>query len=85
MKYYNEFMRAMKTATFFGLGILLGMGIIPWVMTEDKTVANAKLFGTLWGLVGAYAAAVALLFINEILRTKRLEKKAAETAAKKKK
>lgn len=76
MRYMQELKRALKIAFFLALGILAGSGLIPWVMTEDKTLATQRLVGTLWGVCGAFAAAVALLFLNEIIRTKRLAKKA---------
>lgn len=75
MKYLNEFKRAVKIAAFLAAGIFFGSGFIPWIMADDKTLANQRLLGTLWGVLGAFAAAVALLFINEIIRTKRLAKK----------
>lgn len=83
MKYLNEFKRAFKIAAFMALGVFIGYGLIPWLTTADKTVANQRLLGILWGIVGIFAAAVALLFINEILRTKRLAKKKAQRAAQK--
>lgn len=78
MKYMGEFLRALKTASFLALGIFFGAGILPWIMEDDKIIANQRLMGTIWGVLGAFAAAVALMFINEILRTKRLAKKAAK-------
>ena len=75
MKYLNEFKRAVKIAAFLAAGIFLGSGLVPWMMADDKTLANQRLLGTLWGVLGAFAAAVALLFINDIIRTKRLAKK----------
>lgn len=78
MRYMQELRRAIKIAFFLALGIFAGSGLIPWVMTEDKTLATQKLVGTLWGVCGAFAAAVALLFLNEVMRTKRLAKKSGD-------
>lgn len=83
MKYINEFKRAFKIAAFMAAGVFIGYGLIPWITTSDKTVANQRLLGILWGIVGIFAAAVALLFVNEIIRTKRLAKKKAQRAAQK--
>lgn len=83
MKYINEFKRAFKVAAFMALGVFVGYGIFPWVMTPDKAEANQRLLGTVWGVIGIFAAAVALLFVNEVIRTKRLAKKKAQRAAQK--
>ena len=75
MKYMDELKRAIKVAGYLALGVFFGTGVFPWIMAEDKTMANARLLGSLWGVFGAFAAAVGLLFVNEIMRTKRLQKK----------
>lgn len=75
MKYYEEFMRASKFAIFFAAGIFLGTGLVPYILTEDKIEAMQQLLGSLYGVVVSYAGIVLLLFIAEIIRTKRLQKK----------
>ena len=47
MKYLNEFKRAVKIAAFLAAGIFLGSGLVPWMMADDKTLANQRLLGTL--------------------------------------
>ena len=48
---------------------------MPYILTEDKTEAMQQLLGSLYGVVVSYAGIVLLLFIAEIIRTKRLQKK----------
>ena len=75
MKYLEELKRAMKFAGFLAAGVIFGAGIFPWVMEEDKAAATQRLIGTIWGVVGFFAVAVALMFVAEIIRTKKREKK----------
>lgn len=85
MKYINEFKKAFKIAAFMAGGVFIGYGLFPWFMTSDKTLANQRLLGVLWGIGGIFAAAVALLFVNEIIRTKRLAKRKTKKGQKTKK
>ena len=78
MKYLNEFMRAAKIALFLALGVFIGTGIVPWAMSEDKAAAKEGLVGAAFGIMVPYMFVVAALFVSEVVKTKRRQKRAAQ-------
>ena len=74
----DEFLRAAKIALVLALGVFIGTGIVPWAMSEDKAAAKEGLVGAAFGIMVPYMFVVAALFVSEVVKTKRRQKKAAQ-------
>ena len=77
MKYLPELMRAARIALFLAIGVFMGTGLVPWIFSDDKAAALEQLMGTALGILVPYMFIVAALFVSEVMKTKRRQKKAA--------
>lgn len=78
MKYLPELMRAARIALFLAIGVFMGTGLVPWIFSDDKAAALEQLMGTALGIMVPYMFIVAALFVSEVMKTKRRQKKAAQ-------
>lgn len=78
MKYLPELMRAARIALFLAIGVFMGTGLVPWIFSDDKAAALDQLMGTALGIMVPYMFIVAALFVSEVMKTKRRQKKAAQ-------
>lgn len=78
MKYLPELMRAARIALFLAIGVFMGTGLVPWIFSDDKAAALEQLMGTALGIMVPYMFIVAALFVSEVMKTKRRQKRAAQ-------
>ena len=78
MKYLPELMRAARIALFLAIRVFMGTGLVPWIFSDDKAAALEQLMGTALGIMVPYMFIVAALFVSEVMKTKRRQKKAAQ-------